>query len=211
MKFLTLISGFIAACTIVDASPVYTKLEPEPKLPQVVTNCVKKNTVAITFDDGPYNYTLNIIDQLAKHNAKATWFMNGHAYSCIYNSTWSSSAHAVYRAGHQVGSHTWSHANLTTVDLPRLKYEISHIDDALAKVVGVRSAFIRPPFGSYNETVLKAIGEAGYTHAVLWGVFADNGTDLTAWKNNYDTVDLSKPLIALNHDPRQLTVEQLVS
>ncbi|KAJ3055745.1 Carbohydrate esterase 4 protein [Rhizophlyctis rosea] len=208
MKLTSIVATLIAAATAVSAAP-YTK--PQPKLPQVVTNCVKPNTIAITFDDGPYNYTLSILSQLKAANVKATWFMNGHAYSCIYNSTWSSNAYAVYKAGHQVASHTWSHPNLTTVDLPRLNYEVTKQEDALAKVVGVRPTFIRPPFGSYNETVLKVFAEHGYSHVVLWGVFGDNGADLATWKNNYDTVDTSKPLIALNHDPRQLTVTELVS
>src|SRR5947209_13775477 len=88
------------------ATPVFSEMK-------VVHQCVNPNAVAITFDDGPYKYTQNIVDQFNAAGANVTFFVNGLNYGCIYD--YAGALQNAYRSGHQIASHTWSHPDLTTL------------------------------------------------------------------------------------------------
>ncbi|KAJ9094274.1 hypothetical protein QFC21_006100 [Naganishia friedmannii] len=49
----------------------------------VVSNCVNKGQVALTFDDGLYEYELDVVKHLG--DSKATFFLNGNNFGCIYD------------------------------------------------------------------------------------------------------------------------------
>jgi peptidoglycan/xylan/chitin deacetylase (PgdA/CDA1 family) len=70
----------------------------------VYTACTKANTIALTFDDGPYAYTEQALNLLDNAGMKGTFFMNGQNWGSIYDYT--SIVQRVYNSGHQVGSHT---------------------------------------------------------------------------------------------------------
>ncbi|KXS19014.1 carbohydrate esterase family 4 protein [Gonapodya prolifera JEL478] len=71
-------------------------------------------------------------------------------------------------SGHCVGSHTWSHANLTTLDDDGVRLELSRLEDAFTRLTGKKPNFFRPPFGSYNSRVVQILSELGYNALVLW-------------------------------------------
>ena len=99
-------------------------------------NIVKINTdektVALTFDDGPYlPYTEKLLDILAKHNVKATFFMVGNRIE--------KHPETVQRAmteGHNIGNHSYSHPVLGFLPLSKVKREIN-LTDALIRQLGV--------------------------------------------------------------------------
>src|SRR5436305_12589863 len=51
----------------------------------VVSNCVVNGVVALSFDDGPFQFTSQLLDLLKTNNITATFFVNGHNYGCIYD------------------------------------------------------------------------------------------------------------------------------
>lgn len=61
--------------------------------------------LALAYDDGPYQYTSELVDILDAAGAKATFFFTGTLYGCIYNQA--SAVQKAYNSGHQVASHTW--------------------------------------------------------------------------------------------------------
>ena len=72
--------------------PTTTATNPQPTsggtdLPYgtLVQRCTVPNTIAITFDDGPYTWTSALIDSLNRANVTATFFVVGTMYGCIYN------------------------------------------------------------------------------------------------------------------------------
>ena len=72
----------------------------------------------------------------------------------------------------QVANHTYSHADLTTLDAEGVKEELQRNEDEIMSMFGVSSKpYFRPPYGRYNDAVLKAAGEIGFTRPVMW-----NGT-----------------------------------
>jgi peptidoglycan/xylan/chitin deacetylase (PgdA/CDA1 family) len=69
---------------------------------QVITSCTTPNTIALTFDDGPSEYTNELLDLLSEYGARSTFFLLGDG----------SLAHPdaiqrMRREGHQVASHTY--------------------------------------------------------------------------------------------------------
>lgn len=121
MRFLgPLIPFLLSAITLSQAAPTGNNIKTNTttnttnttqlnasKLPvgAVITHCTIPGTIALTFDDGPYIYTSQILDTLAKHGVRATFFLNGHNRGNI-----DASPDIVQRTlaeGHQLGSHTF--------------------------------------------------------------------------------------------------------
>jgi hypothetical protein len=70
----------------------------------VLNHCSVPGTIALTFDDGPYIYTAQILDTLADHGARATFFLNGQNRGHI--NQFPDLVRRAHKEGHQLGSHT---------------------------------------------------------------------------------------------------------
>lgn len=119
----------------------------------------KKKMVALTFDDGPGKYTKTIVKCLKKNNAKATFFVLGGNVSA-----YPSSVKAAYKAGCQIGNHTYGHPDLTRLSTKEIKSQISKTDKAVKAITGSATTIMRTPGGSVNSTVKKAVGKP----IILW-------------------------------------------
>jgi peptidoglycan/xylan/chitin deacetylase (PgdA/CDA1 family) len=73
----------------------------------VITSCTVPGTVALTFDDGPFIYTNDLLDKLAAVGFKASFFQNGQNWDNIYN--YNATIQRMITDGHQVCSHTYVH------------------------------------------------------------------------------------------------------
>jgi peptidoglycan/xylan/chitin deacetylase (PgdA/CDA1 family) len=71
----------------------------------VITQCSRSGVIALAYDDGPYQYTSELIDILDAAGAKATFFWTGTLYGCIYNHA--DAVKKAFASGHQIASHTW--------------------------------------------------------------------------------------------------------
>lgn len=122
--------------------------------------------VALTFDDGPHaSLTPKVLDILARHNAKATFFVLGDRAS----RNPSILARAVAQ-GSEIGSHTWNHVNLSRSSLATVKSELDRTAAAIQSATGRAPRIMRPPYGACNSTVLSYIYEQYGTPAILWDV-----------------------------------------
>jgi peptidoglycan/xylan/chitin deacetylase (PgdA/CDA1 family) len=121
--------------------------------------------VALTLDDGPDpTYTPEVLAILRKHHITATFFVIGR----------SAAAHpdvvrSIADAGHAVGTHTWSHANLRKLPAPEVKTEIERAVDTVAATTGRRPNLFRAPYGNWSRTVLTECAAMGQT-SVAWNV-----------------------------------------
>src|ERR1051326_5576475 len=90
----------------------YASMAPESQLyGRTLTHGSDPGQMALTFDDGPNDpHTMHLLDVLARHNAKATFFLIGS-----YVRQRPEIARAVLAAGHEIGNHTYSHPNLVLV------------------------------------------------------------------------------------------------
>ncbi|NLY46255.1 MAG: polysaccharide deacetylase family protein [Tissierella sp.] len=119
--------------------------------------------IALTFDDGPHpQYTTEILDLLKKHNIKATFFVLGQLaekYPDIIKRQ--------VNEGHEVGNHTYSHFDITKISKDEFKEEFRRTQDIISSLTGVESNVFRPPYGLYNENVVKIINEQ-QSNIILW-------------------------------------------
>ncbi|WP_271854112.1 LysM peptidoglycan-binding domain-containing protein [Planococcus maritimus] len=135
------------------------------------TYITKGNTtskvVALTFDDGADGTNINkILDTLKTNNIKATFFLTGSGIN--HHPGW---IRNIAAAGHQVGNHSYSHPDFTKISSTTIKSELSRTESAYKNATGKSTKPIfRAPFGASNATVLKTVGDAGYTHTIQWNI-----------------------------------------
>ena len=70
----------------------------------VIDRCTTPGTIALTFDDGPYQYTAELLNILSRNGARGTFFVNGQNWGNIYDYT--GVVQRMHNEGHQIGSHT---------------------------------------------------------------------------------------------------------
>ncbi|KAF9289609.1 hypothetical protein BGZ88_007677 [Linnemannia elongata] len=213
--------SMIAQASVIPA-PVLTPQSSNPELTKdahfehlekreygVITSCRVPGTVAMTFDDGPYKFTNQLLDHLKQAGVKATFFVNGHNIGDIYQYDWI--VKRAYREGHQIASHTWGHADLTTLSYDQIHRQMTQLDDALKSIIGVRPVYMRPPYGNLNGAAQGYLNDKGYK-IVKWRV------DTNDWAHP-GNVDASlaaykraggSGFIALEHDTYESTVNDLV-
>ena len=127
---------------------------------------VPDRTVVLTFDDGPDpEWTPQILDVLARHEVRATFFVVGSAVT-----RHPGIAERMHTSGHEIGLHTFTHADLSTIPDWRFGMEMSQSQLAVAGATGVTSSLVRPPYSSTTEAVddrqwraLRSLGDGGYT------------------------------------------------
>ncbi|CAE6471485.1 unnamed protein product [Rhizoctonia solani] len=181
--------------------------------PSVVTKCTQPNTVAITFDDGPYNWTTELVDLLDSYGAKGTFFVNGNNYGCIYSEENAKRLQHLVERGHQIASHTWAHEHLPQLTGERLNAEFYKTNDAIRKITGCSPAFMRPPYGEYNDEVVEKAAMNGQT-VVIWDFDSADSIGATAEqsKSHYDNIlgQHSSNILTLNHETIETTPHQVI-
>lgn len=124
-----------------------------------------KRQVALTFDDGPdLQFTPRILDVLKKHNVKATFFVVGNRVQAHPEIV-----RRMVREGHELGNHSYSHANLPKLKDEAFRNEVLRTQRVIAKHSGHQPQLIRPPYGEIREEQIKWLASQGFT-MVNWNV-----------------------------------------
>jgi peptidoglycan-N-acetylglucosamine deacetylase len=168
----------------------YATMAPRSQLyGRTITHGNDPGQLALTYDDGPNDpHTLRLLDVLAKHNAKATFFLIGS-----YVRRRPDIARAVHAAGHEIGNHTYSHPNLIFVSARQLRQELEDCNKALEDAVGVTPRLFRPPFGGRRPSVLRTARSLGF-ETVMWSLSSYD------WKADCPEFILSRLSPGLNSD-----------
>jgi peptidoglycan/xylan/chitin deacetylase (PgdA/CDA1 family) len=137
--------------------------------------------LALTFDDGPNPaITPQLLDLLAEHNARATFFMIGK-----WVRQQPALARRVHAAGHLVGNHTETHPWLPLQPASVIREELLGCNRALEDALGAPVGYFRPPHGARRPLVVRYAAELGLT-TVQWNVMAED------WKPTGRDVMLAK-------------------
>ncbi|CAM4189506.1 polysaccharide deacetylase family protein [Gillisia limnaea] len=126
---------------------------------------ISDKKIAITFDDGPVENTLRILEVLDKYQVKASFFCIGKNIEKnpdIFKK--------ILEKGHFVGNHTYSHTRkMGFLSSSKILEEIRRCDDIAEKTGGVKLRTFRPPFGIINPKTKRALEISG--HKVIgWNV-----------------------------------------
>lgn len=135
--------------------------QPEPEKIQRFSALNKEKVVALTFDDGPSRYTVNILNVLKVNSAPATFFVVGQAIK-----RQPSAMRAIVAAGHGVGNHSNTHLALVRMSAAAQYADIAECMN-LIKKAGGRSEWFRPPGGQFNYQMLRNAKKVGLK-TVLW-------------------------------------------
>jgi peptidoglycan-N-acetylglucosamine deacetylase len=131
--------------------------------------------LALTYDDGPNDPdTLRLLDILAKHNVKATFFLIGK-----YVEKRPDIVRRIIAEGHEVGNHTYMHPVLSLCDADNVRGELEQCAKALERAGVKGTEFFRPPFGARRPATLKIAREMGYV-PIMWSVWCFDWKATTA-------------------------------
>jgi peptidoglycan/xylan/chitin deacetylase (PgdA/CDA1 family) len=139
--------------------------------------------IALTFDDGPNpRWTPMLLEILARHNARATFFLLGK-YAVLQKPL----VRRMQAAGHRIANHSWSHPNFAFTGNRQTHAELTRTQQELESILGEPACFFRPPFGARRPYTLRCARSLGLT-PVLWNAMAAD------WKAT--TVDQVAPRLA---------------
>jgi len=127
-------------------------------------DCLQVKCVALTFDDGPGPFTDRLVRILQDNDATATFFLIGDKVAAD-----PAAARRIADAGMEIGNHTWSHPDLTTIPPHDVSVQLSRATEAIEAATGQRPTLMRPGFGAIDDAVLAEAGRQGLT-AVNWDV-----------------------------------------
>ncbi|PHH52031.1 Chitin deacetylase [Ceratocystis fimbriata CBS 114723] len=181
--------------------------------------CKVPGTMAITFDDGPYLYTDDLLDILAEYDVSATFFINGKniGRSLDRDKFKQKIVKRAYSEGHQIGSHTWSHRDLSVTKGAAREQQMTELEDTLIDIIGVKPTYMRPPYGSCDAQCMAHMANMGY-RVIHWSLDTLDYGVRTVDEMNVVEESFEKKLptnteepgpIVLAHDSLELTVYQL--
>ncbi|KAK3305880.1 carbohydrate esterase family 4 protein [Chaetomium strumarium] len=163
MLAATVLAGLLLASTAVVAAPVVSPVEFIKRAPSpgvVIRQCSTPGTLALAYDDGPYQYTSQLVDILDKAGAKATFFWTGTLYGCIYNQA--AAVKKAFASGHQIASHTWTHPHMGSMSAAQIRSEMTRLEDAMVNLIGKKPAYMRPPYLETGGQFLPTMQSMGY-------------------------------------------------
>ena len=162
-----------------------------------------KTRIAFTFDDGPGEYTDELLDCLEGNNAHATFFMLGQNVG-----SWESTVQRMADIGCEIGSHSWDHPNLYNLSMDSVAKEFSDTDAALEKACGQKASVARAPYGNWSDDIISTVGKPFFT----WSLDSMDWSYLDVNKD-YDAVmngDLTDGSIILMHDIHEPSVQAAI-
>lgn len=127
-----------------------------------------KPMVALTFDDGPSQYTDEILDTLEKYQSRATFFELGNRVNQK-----KATLKRIKKMGCEIGNHSYSHPVLGNASSSTINSQISSTDKNIKAITGEMPTLFRPPYGSVGTNLKKYAGKP----MILWSV------DTLDWKS----------------------------
>ncbi|MBQ0000843.1 MAG: polysaccharide deacetylase family protein [Clostridiales bacterium] len=159
----------------------------------------RRPMLALTFDDGPGDYTMDLLNCLEENHAKATFFMLGEHVSLYPEEIKKMAA-----IGCELGNHSFDHPDLMTIGAEGAANQYARTDALLEQVVGQISTVARCPYGSGNSEIFAAVGKPFF----MWSLdsldwsYRDDELDYNAVMNG----DLTDGSIILMHDIHEPSV-----
>lgn len=168
-----------------------------------------EKSIALTFDDGPSQNTLKVLDILKNHNAKAIFFCIGKNIE-----KHPEILRRIDAEGHIIGNHSFSHSHFFDFYRKnRVTQELKETDNLILEITGKKAQFFRPPYGVTNPSIRRAL-EVTQHKTIGWNIRSMDGISKnTQAIFNRIVKQLSPGSVVLLHDTRPETnavLEQLL-
>ncbi len=163
---------------------------------------IGEKAIALTFDDGPSDYTEELLDGLELYDARATFFVIGSQAEKNPEVV-----KRAYEAGHLIGNHTYSHVDFYKTSLSEIKEDILKSSDVIEGITGEKPLFVRAPYGNVNLVQLKLL-DCFFIH------WSSSTLDWFREEEEYIYKRIIKEAkdgaIILMHDTREVTVKAVL-
>ncbi len=214
-KKLFALIAFCLCCTAIlnyiyqnYASPVITSSQVGKRhLPIYCVDCGQEQKIALSFDAAWGNEdTSQILEILAKHDIKVTFFMTGG-----WVENYPEDVKAIREAGHDLGNHSENHKHMSELSDSAQEEELMKVHTKVKELTGYEMQLFRPPYGDYDNSVITNASKCGY-YTIQWDVdsldWKDYGVDaiiktVTCHKN------LGSGSIILCHNGAKYTAKAL--
>lgn len=121
--------------------------------------------LAISFDAAwGDDYTMEILNILDKYNVKSTFFLVG-----FWVDKYPNHVKEIYKRGHDVGNHSTNHPYMTKLSEEEMAKELNTTGNKIKELIKEKPILFRPPFGDYNDKVIKVCRNNGY-YVIQWDV-----------------------------------------
>jgi peptidoglycan/xylan/chitin deacetylase (PgdA/CDA1 family) len=166
-------------------------------------DCSVAKCVALTFDDGPGPHTTRLLGALTREGARATFFMQGGSIRANPGIA----RQVANMAGMEIGDHSATHAQLTSVGSAQLRREVVGNHATIQEITGKDVTLFRPPYGARNSRVDAMAAEAGEA-VILWDVDTLDWQTRSASATRRAVADkVTSGSIVLMHDIHGSTVD----
>lgn len=141
--------------------------------------CVQKDEedkrISISFDAAWDNLdTEDIKNILGERNVKTTFFVVGG-----WVDKYPESVKSLSDAGHEIMNHSANHPHMTQLSHDKMVKELNECGDKIEAITGKKPNLFRPPYGDYNDEVVKTARECGY-YTIQWNLDSLDWKDLSA-------------------------------
>lgn len=131
--------------------------------------------ISISFDCAwGVDHTDEILKALRIGGVKATWFMVE-----FWAEKYPDYVKKINNAGHEIGTHSSTHSYMSKQNAEEIRLELKTSSEAINKVTGKEVELFRPPYGDYDDELIKTATEEGY-YSIQWDVDSLDWKDLSA-------------------------------
>lgn len=146
-----------------------------PRLVPIYSVEREDKVVSISFDCAwGTEYTDDILKALKVSDVRATWFMVE-----FWTEKYEEFVKKISEAGHEIGTHSSTHSYMSKQNAEEIKLELSSSAEAIEKVTEKKVELFRPPYGDYDDELIKTASELGY-YTIQWDVDSLDWKDLSA-------------------------------
>ena len=143
------------------------------------------NRIALTFDSGwEFENTESLLDLLDSYGVSSTFFVRG-----MWVKDYPELAKEIINRGHTLENHSLNHGHMAEMTEPEIENEIRGATDIIFEETGYVPKLFRPPYGEYDDRVLKILKSEGYDFTVMWTV------DSHDWAEELNGVEITKEYI----------------
>lgn len=133
-----------------------------------------KKQIAFTFDAAWGNEdTENLINIFKKHEIKVTFFVTGE-----WAAKYPESVKQLYDAGHDIMNHSDTHKHMSKLSVEEITDDINRCNEKVSKITSITPVLFRPPYGDYNNTLIKTIRDMKM-YTIQWDVDSLDWKDLS--------------------------------
>lgn len=131
--------------------------------------------ISISFDAAWGNEDTEELKRiLGARNIRTTFFVVGG-----WVDNYPESVKSLSDAGHEIMNHSATHPHMTQISSDKMKAELNECADKIENITGKRPNLFRPPYGDYNDEVVKTARECGY-YTIQWNIDSLDWKDLSA-------------------------------